>query len=73
MMKNWLLALFSEAARAIPHTPRRKCRWLNSGGRLGSGLPPVPVPGGIAALRHEPLDHAMKRRPVVESLTRQCS
>ena len=46
MMKNWLLALPGSCARAMPQTPRTKCRWLNSGGIFGSLLPPVPVPVG---------------------------
>ena len=72
MMKNWLLPLFGFEVRAMPQVPRRKCRLVvNSAGRSGSFEPPVPVPVGIAALRHEALDHPMERRVVVEPLARQ--
>ncbi len=45
-MKNWLFALFGFCARAIEQTPRTCGSALNSCGRSGSLLPPMPVPVG---------------------------
>ena len=67
-MKNWLLALFGSFDRAAPMVPRSKLALLlNSAGRSGYFEPPVPVPVGIAGLRHEARDDAMEHDAVVEA------
>ncbi len=46
MMKNWLLALSADSARAAATVPRKNGMLVNSALRSGSSEPPSPVPFG---------------------------
>ena len=69
-MKNWLSALFGSCARAIETVPRTCFVVRELGLQLvaraaGAGA------GRVAGLRHEPVDDAMERHPVIKAAPRQ--
>ena len=54
----------------MPTVPRTNGCLVNSAGSL-TPEPPVPLPFGIAGLRHEALDHPVEHQAVVEALAGQ--